>query len=442
MPIRFYLDNRLDKKGDAPIRMSVSIRGCRFISSIGLKIAPRAWDTEKQRVKKGYNNADGITWAVINSTILKINSCYAEYENDCITTNHNPTKENLKEVYAKHFTKKKRDVAASKQEATITFYDLFDEFTRERGATNNWTKSTFQKFAALKNHLLEFNPSLSFDILNDQGLSSLLAFFRDELQMKNSTIGKQWGFFKWFMRWATLKGYNTNTAYQSYTPKLKTTSKKVIFLEWEELMRVYNFNVPANGTELILHNASGKSYTKIVSDAPAIEKTRDIFCLCAFTSMRYSDAINLKRVNVDDTAITFTTIKTADTLTIELNKYSKAILNKYKDCDFGEYAMPRITNQRMNIYLKELCEMCEINQPVTQTYYRGSERYDETHPKFELMGTHAGRRTFICNALMLGIPAETVMKWTGHSDYKSMKPYIDIANSAKAKAMALFDNLE
>ena len=31
------------------------------------------------------------------------------------------------------------------------------------------------------------------------------------------------------------------------------------------------------------------------------------------------------------------------------------------------------------------------------------------------------------------------MKWTGHSDYKAMKPYIDIAERTKADAMALFE---
>ncbi len=31
------------------------------------------------------------------------------------------------------------------------------------------------------------------------------------------------------------------------------------------------------------------------------------------------------------------------------------------------------------------------------------------------------------------------MKWTGHSDYKAMKPYIDIADSIKANAMSRFD---
>ena len=49
--------------------------------------------------------------------------------------------------------------------------------------------------------------------------------------------------------------------------------------------------------------------------------------------------------------------------------------------------------------------------------------------------------TFICNALSLGIPAQVVMKWTGHSDYKAMKPYIDIADEIKASAMDKFNQL-
>ena len=101
--------------------------------------------------------------------------------------------------------------------------------------------------------------------------------------------------------------------------------------------------------------------------------------------------------------------------------------------------LPVITNQKMNEYLKELAELAGINEPIRQTYYKGNERIDEVTPKYALLGTHSGRRTFICNALALGIPPQVVMKWTGHSDYSAMKPYIDIANSAKAEAMALFD---
>ena len=91
--------------------------------------------------------------------------------------------------------------------------------------------------------------------------------------------------------------------------------------------------------------------------------------------------------------------------------------------------------------LKELGELAEINEPVSETYYKGSERIDTITPKYALLGTHAGRRTFICNALALGIPAQVVMKWTGHSDYKAMKPYIDIADDVKANAMSKFNQL-
>lgn len=43
------------------------------------------------------------------------------------------------------------------------------------------------------------------------------------------------------------------------------------------------------------------------------------------------------------------------------------------------------------------------------------------------LGIDAGRRTFICKILALGILAQVVMKWTGHSNYKTMRPYIDLS---------------
>lgn len=441
MAVNFYLDKRTDKKGDAPIRMSITIKGARYLTSTGLKIAPTKWDAAKQQTKKGSSNAAGMTWAAINGTLAKIAEHFAAYEGNCIATDSHPDTEALKLEFARTFGRA-RNLPTVEAAPTLGLFDYLDIFTKEMGETNNWTIGTRQKFAALKSHLTAFNSTLTFADLDAKGLTAFIAFLRDKKQMKNTTIGKQWGFVKWFLRWATTRGHNTNTAFQSFTPKLKTTPKKVIFLDWAELMCVFNYEVPENGTEVTLKDAEGNEYIKTVHDAAAIAKTRDIFCFCCFTSLRYSDAANLKRADISGDTLTITTVKTADTITIELNKYALAILEKYVDrADLGGYVFPHLTNQRMNIYIKDLCELCGINQPITQTYYRGSERYDETAPKFELIGTHAGRRTFICNALMLGIPAEIVMKWTGHSDYKAMKPYIDVTNAAKAVAMSKFNDL-
>ena len=169
---------------------------------------------------------------------------------------------------------------------------------------------------------------------------------------------------------------------------------------------------------------------------------RDVFLFQCFTGLRYSDVFNLRRSDIKGDHIEVTTVKTSDSLIIELNNHSKAILDKYKDVAFEhDKVLPVITNQKMNDYLKELAEMAGIDEPVRQTYYKGNERIDDVTPKYALLGTHAGRRTFICNALALGIPPQVVMKWTGHSDYKAMKPYIDIADDIKANAMSKFNQL-
>ena len=168
----------------------------------------------------------------------------------------------------------------------------------------------------------------------------------------------------------------------------------------------------------------------------------DFFLYCCVTGLRYSDVHNLKKSDNRDGYIEITTVKTAERLIIELNNHSKAILDKYKDVEFEmEKASTDISNKKMNEYLKELGASAETNEPVSETYYKGSRRIDTITPKYALLGTHAGRRTFICNALALGIPAQVVMKWTGHSDYKAMKPYIDIADDVKANAMNKFNQL-
>lgn len=117
-------------------------------------------------------------------------------------------------------------------------------------------------------------------------------------------------------------------------------------------------------------------------------------------------------------------------------------MDKYKEIHFeGDKALPVISNQKMNDELKVLGELAGLDEPVRQTYYKGNERVDEVVPKYASLSSHAGRRTFIWNALYLGIAPQVMMKWTGYSDYKAMKPYIDVAGEVKASEMSKFDGL-
>ena len=407
---------------NVPIRMRVNFASKRIEFTTGYRIDASKWDADKQRVKNGCSNKLKQSASEINASLLEyyteIQSIFKRFEVEDVM----PTPEQIKEAFNALHKPVSEEPKPKKEALPCDFFQVFDDFVEDCGRQNNWTDSTFEKFAAVKNHLTNFREGLTFEFFDERGLNDYVGYLRDVKEMRNTTIGKQLSFLKWFLRWAFKKGVHQNNAYDSYKPKLKSTQKKIIFLTWDELNRLREFKIPFN--------------------KQALERVRDVFLFQCFTGLRYSDVFNLRRSDIKDDHIEVTTVKTSDSLIIELNNHSKVILDKYKDVAFeNDKVLPVITNQKMNDYLKELAEMAGIDEPVRQTYYRGNERIDEVTPKYALLGTHAGRRTFICNALALGIPPQVVMKWTGHSDYKAMKPYIDIADDIKANAMSKFNQL-
>ena len=409
---------------NVPIRMRVNFASQRIEFTTGYRIDGAKWDGDKQRVKNGCTNKLKQSASETNAALLgyytELQEIFKRFEVAEII----PSPAEVKEAFNnRHGQNEKTELSSTDtSNEPSNFYEAFDDFVRVCGRQNDWTHSTFEKFAAVKNHLKNFHPELSFDFFDEEGLTEYVQYLREVREMRNSTIGKQLSFLKWFLRWSFKQGMHSNNAYDTFKPKLKDTQKKIIFLTWEELNKLREFKIPP---------------TK-----QALERVRDVFLFQCFTRLRYSDVFNLRRSDIKGDHIEVTTVKTSDSLIIELNDHSKAILDKYKDVEFeNDKALPVITNQKMNDYLKELAELAEINEPVRQTYYKGNERIDEVTPKYALLGTHAGRRTFICNALALGIPPQVVMKWTGHSDYKAMKPYIDIADDIKANAMSKFNQL-
>ena len=407
---------------NVPIRMRVNFASKRIEFTTGYRIDSAKWDADKQRVKNGCSNKLKQSASEINASLLEyyteIQAIFKKFE----VEEAMPTPEQIKEAFNALHKPASEEPKTKEKVLPCDFFQVFDDFVEDCGRQNDWTDSTYEKFAAVKNHLTNFREGLTFEFFDERGLNDYVGYLRDVKEMRNTTIGKQLSFLKWFLRWAFKKGVHQNNAYDSYKPKLKSTQKKIIFFTWDELNRFREFKIPSN--------------------KQALERVRDVFLFQCFTGLRYSDVFNLRRSDIKGDHIEVTTVKTSDSLIIELNNHSKAILDKYKDVAFeDDKVLPVITNQKMNDYLKELAELVGIDEPVRQTYYRGNERIDEVTPKYALLGTHAGRRTFICNALALGIPPQVVMKWTGHSDYKAMKPYIDIADDIKANAMSKFNQL-
>lgn len=419
MAVKFYTEKRLDKNGDAAIRISISFQGVRFMSSSGFSIEPDKWDNKRQKVKHGQQNNKGIPYNIINSQLRKMEEFFENYQSDIIKKNTIITKNDIKDIFQITFKKGKTSLTYCKGDPE-DFKASYSHFLRENSALNNWAALTLINFKTLEHRIFEFRKIITFKTFNEEGLIEFINFLRTKRGMRNSTIQKNVRLLKWFLRWATKKGFNTILDFENFKPKFKIAEKRIIFLTWEELMTVYNHVFDASEVR--------------------IERIRDVFCFCCFTSLRYSDVYNLKKSNIGNNAIHLTTVKTSGSLIIELNQYSSAILNKYKNTNFPKKkALPVINNPKMNDLLKTMGRLCGLDAQQTLTYYKGAQRIEKTYRKYDLITTHTGRRTFICNALALGIAPQIVMKWTGHRDYAAMKPYIDIADEIKCLAMNKFN---
>lgn len=420
--IRFILHNRKAASGNEDgkekplaIRLRVSFNNNTLDVATGMFCLPSDWNGETYRVNATDTEAESKN-RVIDDYAHTMEDIFIRYE---LIEKRIPTAGELKDLFRDMMGKPRIKVPTPEND----LFEVFDKFTESCGRKNQWTKATFAKFEAVKARLKDFDANLAFNSIDDDKMNEYLEYLNRK-KMRNTTIAKNISFVKWFLRWAEMYGYYSGHAHKSFKPRLKGVNcdgHEIIYLDQKELHTLQKYVPTAN-----------KQY---------LGRVRDVFLFCCFTGLRYSDVAKLTHADVKEGFIDIVTKKTVDGIRIELNKHSQSILDKYKGKEYkGDKVFPVISNQRMNEYLKELCEVCGIDTPTKVVYFLGNERIEETYPKYALVSTHCGRRTFVVNALRLGIPAEVIIRWTGHADYKSMKPYIKIVDELKKSEMSKFDD--
>lgn len=420
--VSFFLEKRKDQAGlliinNVPIRMAISFGGKRLMLNAGYRIDAAKWNEDKQRAKNNTTHSAGSTATEINSKLNTLENGINEFFKACEVKKVTPTLSEVKAVFDR--------IGKNKAEKKETFFTAFDRFTLTVGRESDWDEDTYIKFGVIRRHLEAFDKLLSFEGLNADRMIDYVNYLRLKRDMRNTTIVKNLGFIKWFLRWAAKNKYPVSQGALDFSPKLKGTDgkiKKVVFLSLDELTHLYRFDIPAS-----------KEY---------LSRVRDVFVFSCFSGLRYSDVYNLKKSDDKGTYIEFVTQKTSESLKVETNKYSRAILDKYKETPFkGDKALPVISIQKVNDYIKELAELAGIDSPESIVYYKGNKRIEETYPKYALLSTHCARKTFVTNLIYLGVSDHVIRQWTGHRDHKSFDVYHKIVDDIKAREMAKFDQI-
>lgn len=412
----FVVDSEPGKK-DGKLRFRVRYAGNVVAFGVGYRVEQVKWDKAGQRCRNNTTHGKRRTPAsVINAEI----SLYETVANKVLARFESSGKVPETAVFREAFNRELGRNAKSVRPAD-SFFDVFDEFVSMSIVQRSWSERTQQKFAGLRNMLLQYSHDVKFSDINEGYMNNFVEYLLRR-EYRNVTILKYVENMRSFLRWAADRNYYKGSEHERFRPRLKgidPASREVIYLEIEELMHLYALDL-----------------------SQAYSRVRDVFCFCCFTGLRYSDVLALKRTDIVAGSIRIVTEKTAEALTIELNQYARTILDRYADVPLpGGAALPVISNQKMNDYLKEIGKIAGLTAPVTKIYYIGNERRESVFEKWEVLTTHCARRTFVVSALFLGIPAEVVMKWTGHSDFDAMKPYIKITERLKEREMQKFDNI-
>ena len=278
----------------------------------------------------------------------------------------------------------------SEKEIKGGIYDFFKCFTEyiDKGKLIK-TPNTIKGQTTVKNYLEFFckenGISLSFDKVDEDFFEWLRDYSYEIKKMKQNYFAKVIKVLKSFLNWATEKGYNANREFDKF--RAVEHDIDIVYLTFEELMKLYE-----------------KDF-----DSDRLSHVRDFYCMGCFTGLRFSDLSKLHLANISEDHIVLSIQKTkTQNHAIKLNKYAKAILEKYKGTIYEP--LPVISSQKFNEYIKDCCELAEIIQPFTTHWFVGNKKKTLTQPKCKFITSHTARKTFITNSLLLGMEPKAIKK--------------------------------
>ncbi len=295
--------------------------------------------------------------------------------------------------------------------AKVTFWQLFKDYEAGLlGKVKDSEKDGYNTARSLKplgSLLMEFEQARGVKLTLASFDYALMTAFNDFMLSKghrNATTNVRMGLLKTLLNHWVKTGVSKHVAFREYRRPKK------------------HKNAPTNQQIVALNAAELDELIALDLDCKHLRYARALFCLCAATGLRYSDAVRVSPADIRNENFVITTQKTKETLTIPLNWLSRKVLAEYpegmRSLDLGQY----------NARLIKLGEMCpSLHKSFKRITFSGVTAVSDATKtlKYQHLSSHVGRKTFVCLCLMKGIPEFKIRHWTGHKDLTSFSHYVD-----------------
>lgn len=341
---------RTDKKrknGLVPIYLFINRNGKTQKLSFGEFILESNWDKKSGEAKgKGYND--------LNTLIAKRKIAVQDYIRKNAAMDKEVTNKEISDFW---------NGRNSNESDFFKFYSSF--FNRH---VRTLADSTQVHYVTLEKKLKCFSPTLKFKNIN----YSFALKFSEYLEETGSGRFNMIKCFKCSLKHA--KRLNLLIDNSALEIENKSPEGRKIYLKPNEITAIEKCD---------LSGYSGK-----------IELARRIFLFSCYTSLRYSDVMNLKKINYSGGMLRFIHQKTKNYQEAPVNFKAKfemcRYITKLKPDDF---IFPRITNQTLNRNLKKIAALAGVDKDIS---------------------SHVGRHTFGATLQMNDVNVFDISRLMGH----------------------------
>jgi integrase len=423
--LKFHLEKRKDKDGnpllkDVPIRLSYSFNGKRLLYYTGYRVDTKYFDNEywkkgRQPVKPTAPQAGNI-----NANLKIIETTINEAHTHAKALKSVPTVEYFRNILDRGVKGKINE--PDKTTLQVAFAE-FLEYIKE-----NKAHRTYQKMKTTESHLRDAAGKGYDKVTFDEVNASFIERYRKYLIKEgylNNTVVKYLRSLREFLNWCKdekRQYYTGSTSFEG----LKENEINVIYLTLDEIQHLQQKEMP-NQT---------------------LENVKDVFLFGCFTGMRYGDIFKLRKSNVlwDKDIIRFYITKGGKTIwqDVPLVEQSINILKRYKNIP-GDKALPVVSNQKQNEFLKKVMQIAGFNEGVTIAEKQGNGKIiEKEYKRWELITCHTSRKSYITFAIENGMPELVIKSITGHSkNSRAFSRYYEISGEKKSKEMKkIFGNLK
>jgi Site-specific recombinase XerD len=379
--VSFYLKkSEADVDGNCPVMAKLNIgKYSEAAFSVKMKVPQSRWIS-------GRASGKSVAAKEINNRLDEIRAMALSIYSEQSAVRDGVTAEEVKSILLG---------MASEQETPLNYFRQFISNFEKRVGVNR-TEGSLRAYRNAYNHIESFLKwqyklsDISFTALDRSFIDKYDLYLRTECHLAPGTVINLTVQLKTIVGEAIADGIITAYPFMGYEPiRPKAVQKYLTDVELQRLM-----TTPLHKQTLYL--------------------VRDMFLFSCFTGISYRDMCSLTKENLSLAEDGTWWIKSARQKTkiefeIPLLDLPLQIIKKYSDTASDSRLLPMYCNSNMNLYLKEIARICNINRPLV---------------------FHAARHTYATEiTLSHGVPLETVSKMLGHRQIETTRIYAKVTDN-------------